>query len=141
LKCLYNAINNAGFEVLTVAVMNSSTCWDIIPCSLGKSQPPFRRNMLPPFLGLKSKSSKKPVLLFACFILVCLFTLQPWRWKWHFPLKHQFTITKLHSVISQKTELPTNNNLSESNESTVTTFTYLLINAKTALAKNYIYYQ
>jgi hypothetical protein len=56
-----------------VDVMNSSIFWDVIPRSLGKSQPLFQRYMLPPFSGLKSKSSKKPVLFFfACFMLVCL---------------------------------------------------------------------
>jgi hypothetical protein len=45
----------------------------------------------------------------ACHLLSCWFlarlTLQPWKWRRHVPLTHRFTITTLHSVISQKTEL------------------------------------
>jgi hypothetical protein len=30
---------------------------------------------------------------------------QPWRWRWHVPLKHWLTFTSLHAIISQKLEL------------------------------------
>jgi hypothetical protein len=32
-------------------------------------------------------------------------TLQPWRWRWHVPLKCWLTFNRLHGIISQKTEL------------------------------------
>jgi hypothetical protein len=40
----------------------------------------------------------------SCWFLTWL-ALQPWRWRWHVPVKHLLTFTGLHSIISQKIEL------------------------------------
>jgi hypothetical protein len=44
-----------------------------------------------------------------CHMLSSLFLawliLQPWRWRWHIPPKHQLTFNGLHGVITQKLEL------------------------------------
>jgi hypothetical protein len=35
-------------------------------------------------------------------LLLAWLTLQPWRWRWHVPLKHRLTFNE-HVIISQKT--------------------------------------
>jgi hypothetical protein len=85
---------NAGFEVLTVVVMNSFIFWGVMPCSL-VSQLRFQGTISPPSSGLRSSS---------CWFLAWL-SFHPWRWKQQVPPKCQLTFTGLHGVTSHKTEL------------------------------------
>jgi hypothetical protein len=68
--------------------MKGSVFWDIAPGSLFKNQPTFRRNILHPSSGFKSKPSKKNRL--------------------HVSPKRRLTLTGLPGIISQKVELFSN---------------------------------
>jgi hypothetical protein len=52
---------------------------------------------------MKQEASR--ALVASCFILVTMLTLWPWRWRAHIPLKCWLTVTRLHGIILQKTEL------------------------------------
>jgi hypothetical protein len=67
--------------------------------------------MLPQFSGSKNKPSKKQMwklCLPPAFTLVSYSAYSwTWRWRWYVPPKRCLTFNRLHSIISQKTELYT----------------------------------
>jgi hypothetical protein len=63
--------------------------------SSGTSLPTFRRNVMPPFSGSKSKPGKQINNSLLVYLLIRL-TLQPWRWK-------QYVLPKRSKLLSDYT--------------------------------------
>jgi hypothetical protein len=81
-----------GFEVLTAVVMKSSVFWDKTPCSLVKVNWCFGETYRLHLQGRRVKQARNQ-------------HEAGWRGRLYVPPKHQLTLTRLHGIISQKTEL------------------------------------
>jgi hypothetical protein len=97
LDCRYREVKNrktifwVGFEVLTVVIMKSALPWDVTPCSL--ESPMFRRKILPPSSGSKSKPSMKSAE-----------AAEHWWWGKYIPPKYR-VFSELHGVTTHKAAL------------------------------------
>lgn len=102
--CLANNLDCVGFEVLTVVIMKSTVFWNVTPRSMLKVSRCFWGTYRLLLQGQRISRARKQHS--ACHLLSLWFLayliLQPWRWRWCFPLKHQLTFSRLHGIISQK---------------------------------------
>jgi hypothetical protein len=110
---MFNSVQLFGFKVLTVVAMKSNIIWNVTPCSLIEIHWCFRRTCCLQFHSRRvsqannhiSKKQVESTAIAICFLLVWLFaSLIPWPWRWrqYVPLKHRWTLTGIHSVMSHK---------------------------------------
>jgi hypothetical protein len=86
-----------GLEVPTAVTMESSSVWDVTPCSLVKVSRCF--------VGTHRLHLQELCLPSASCWLLSWLTLLPWRWRRYVPPKCRLNFTRLHGVISQNIKL------------------------------------
>jgi hypothetical protein len=91
-----NSLDNCKIEECYIMGCNSM--------QFGISSRFFRRNVLPPSSGSKSKPNKQTKSSASCWFLVW-FTLHHLIWRWDAPPKRLLSFVGLYGVTAKKTEL------------------------------------